>query len=60
MSRVAMWSAYGRGLRKARKTASCRADVLLSGYDARDITKADPVARVTIDVPDEQVARFVG
>lgn len=40
----------------------CRAEVVLSGFDVRDITKADPVAIVTIDVPGDgrELSRFVG
>jgi hypothetical protein len=48
-------------LRRASK-GGCRAQVILSGFDVRDITKADPVATVTIDAPDDakELARFVG
>ena len=48
-------------LRKTLKS-ECRAEVVLSGFDVRDITKADPVAMVTIDAPDDAraLARFLG
>lgn len=48
-------------LRRASK-GGCRAQVILSGFDVRDITKADPVATVRIDAPEDakELARFVG
>jgi hypothetical protein len=47
--------------RRASKVSS-RAQVVLSGFDVRDILEADPVARVTIDAPTDakDLARFVG
>lgn len=40
----------------------CRAKVVISGMDVKDITEIDPVATVTIDAPGDgrQLARFAG
>lgn len=45
-----------------RPTVSCRAEVLLSGFDVQNILEADPVAHVTMEAPDEPqaLARFMG
>jgi hypothetical protein len=42
--------------------ASCRAEVVLTGFDVDDITRADPVAAVTIKAPEDaqSLARFIG
>jgi hypothetical protein len=48
-------------LRRSSKVA-CRAQVVLSGFDVRDITKADPVATVKFHAPNDrkELARFLG